>query len=199
MTKPSFFGQLSLFFDAPSVASEFSEGQSEPLCTTQTTRALYELLGPFGHRLQGIFHRMQLAEGVIEDMKRLNPRHADRIHNAFSILYGTPVLEEAPERLYIAHCQELIHRIVEEEDTRTATMAELIAAIRGVSLITPLKRHVIYLYWELFQLLFPGEASSLFGNDDPILADEWDRRQAEELRAGLSVQLSDPQRVVKHD
>lgn len=195
MSKNSCINQLSLLFDVPASFADSRHRHD----TAAPAEALYSLLGPMGHRLREIFHRMQLAEEVIEEMKRLNPRHRDLIHNTFGLLYGTAVLEEAPERLYIAHCQELIHRVIEEGDTRVATISELIAAIRGVSLITPLKRHAVYLYWELFQILFPDEASGVFGGNDPVMADEWDKRQAGDLRTGLLAKLADPNRTLKAD
>ena len=200
MSNTSLFGQLSLIFDPSDSTTDSGSKKpvnSDSICSTSAAQALYDLLGPMGHRLHGIFHRMQIAEKVIDHMKQLNPKHCVLIHQAFGLLYGTAVLEEAPEKLYIAHCQELIHRLIEHEDTRPATMAELISAIQGVSLITPLKRHAIYLYWELFQLVFPDEAPLIFGNNDPIFADEWDRRQAEELQAGLSSKLTVPDRILK--
>ncbi len=199
MSKNSCINQLSLLFDVPASFADSKHCHGTQLGTAASAEALYNLLGPMGHRLRGIFHRMQLAEEVIEEMKRLNPAHRDLIHNTFGLLYGTPVLEEAPERLYIAHCQELIHRAIAQGDTRVATISELITAIRGISLITPLKRYAVYLYWELFQVVFPGEAPGVFGGNDPVMADEWDKRQADDLRIGLLAKLADPNRRVRVD
>lgn len=197
MSKNSVFNQLSLVFNVPTQDAYRHEIQEHQFSADVSVKPLYDLLGPMGCRLQGIFRRMELAEGVIERMKRLNPTQCDLIHNAFGLLHGTPVLEEAPERLYVAHCQEIVHRLTEKVDTRLATMSELIAAISGVSLITPLKRHAIYLYWDLFQLVFPDEAPWLFGDNDPVAADEWDKRLADDLRAGLGAKLTDASRILK--
>ncbi len=201
MSENILFSPLSLVFDgltSPSQPVTQDSSLAED-ANELALNALYELIGPSGGRIRDLFHRMKLAEDVIEQLKRLNPHKAELIHMSFCLMCATPVLEEAPERLYIAHCQELAHRVAEGEDTRAATMSELIAAIHGVSLITPVKRYVIYLYWELFQLVFPEEASTLFKDKDqaPIVADEWDKQQAAELRAGLSRELTIPNRVLK--
>jgi hypothetical protein len=162
-------------------------------------QTLYKLLGPLGSFVRSIFERIEIAEGVIDEKKTARPLQADRIDRSFSLLCGTEVLEEAPHRLYRKHCEELIDRVVAGADTRPPTKAELIAAISGITFITPVKRHVTCLYWRIFTELFPADAQRIEDGDlsDTMIFSSYEQREADELMLGLSRRLTTADRILR--
>lgn len=161
-----------------------------------TTLDARTLLGPsLGGAIETAFQCMEFAEEEIAAAKTRHPLDGDLIHRAFSVLCPSEPLRTAGEKLYRAHCQELIERIREGRDTRAATKAELIAVLSALSLQAPLDRSTSFLYWELFGALFPRAAETLREETGPVAADAFDKDQARELERKLSRRLAVPSRV----
>ena len=168
---------------------------------TQSTRKTNTLdartlLGPsLGSAIENAFRCMEFAEDEIAAAKARHPLDAELIHRTFSVLCPSEPLRAAGEKLYRAHCQELIERVREGKDARAATKAELIAVLSALSLQAPLDRSATFLYWELFGVLFPSASEKLREEVGPVTADVSDKDQACELERKLCRKLSVPARV----
>ncbi len=118
---------------------------------------------PNGSRLLRCFDNMEEAENQIYNGFCRWPDEAEVIDRVFPALYSTEILGTTGYNLYVAHMIELIDRVGSgNHDLETATDGEVIAAIHGISLITPTRKFVGQGYWHLFQKIFPGKARELY-------------------------------------
>jgi hypothetical protein len=102
-----------------------------------------------------------IADRTIRRMQGLYPDFADIIDKSFEVLTPTePLMDKSPE-LYEAHCKELIVRRISGENIKSATDAEIIAALSDLSLKAPLKRDCVYVMQKLFSKLFPDQLQGL--------------------------------------
>ena len=166
---------------------------------THNTVAVAEtILGrPLATHLEILFECMELAEKEIASAKQRSPEHAERLHTAFLALQpSTPLLHRCPERLFRAHCRELLERVTKSHDLRPATTAEVVAVLSAMSLEHPLDRPATVLYWEGFTALFPEEATRVRAEIGPVAADSRDRECARELEAKLRKKLAVPSRTL---
>ena len=109
-----------------------------------------------GPNIGAFFDMMGAAEEEIATAKeQLPPDDADTIHDAFRLLMPTPPL--STDRLYRAHCQQTIARLVAAEDTRPGTDAEILGAMMATSLRAPLTSQGQRFYQRTFARCFPDE------------------------------------------
>ena len=147
---------------------------------------------PHADRLLRSFDNMEEAEDQIYAGFGRYPEQAQLIDRVLPALYSTNVLATTGYDLYVAHIKCLIDRVGQgDTDVSVATDAEVIAAIHGISLITPTKKFVGQGYWLLFQRLFPGKAREL-GDDMDIFAMpkwEYEREQVFDFVEGIRRKL----------
>lgn len=149
-------------------------------------------------RLDSLFRCMELAEEAITAAKARTPEHATQLHAAFRALQPSePILASGAEKLYPAHCHELLDRVAAGEDLRAATTAEVLGALSVASLEFPLDRPMTYLYWQLFSQLFPADAVAVGSGLEPIAADSTDRERARSFEARLRRKLAVKERSAK--
>ena len=115
-----------------------------------------EHMGPF----TAAFNLMELAEEVIRKAIEAEPDEAKKglIKNIFKYLAPHQIMLDKP-RLFEAHCQELINRLLTNIDLLPATDAEILAAIVEGSFKAPLSRDGAAAYARLFVKLFPEQAA----------------------------------------
>ena len=102
-----------------------------------------------------------IADRTIREMQEVYPDFAGIIDQSFEALTPTePLMDKSPE-LYEAHRKELIVRRISGENIKSATDAEIIAAISDLSLRAPLIRDCVYVMQKLFKKLFPGKLPDL--------------------------------------
>jgi hypothetical protein len=77
---------------------------------------------------------------------------AERIGASFALLRPTHPLMERNDRLYRAHCKELLDRVAVGADTRPGTAAECCVALSQVSLQVPLSTSAAGLYARMWRL-----------------------------------------------
>lgn len=155
------------------------------------------LLGAgLGGAIESVLQCMELAEEEIAAAKGAHPLAADLTHRAFAIMCPSAVLRDGGEKLYRAHCRELLERVHLEKDTRPGTTAEVVAVLSTISFRAPLDRHATVLYWQLFEELFPGEAERIRGEAGAYSADAFDREQARVLEEKLRRKLRVASRVL---
>ncbi len=160
----------------------------------ETTNDLFtaasELLGAgVASTIAHTFRCMEIAEEEISAAKARRPLLATQLHDGFRELCPPQVLREAGERLYRAHCRELLDRIATGSPLRPATTAELLAVLQAMSLAAPLERAATVLYWDRFGELFPADAARIRSEVGPLAADSYDQVRAKELEAKLRRQL----------
>lgn len=139
------------------------------------------------------FDNMEEAEDQLYMGYGRYPDRAQVIDRVFPALYSTQVIRTAGYNTYLAHIRELINRVGEgNEDLTTATDAEVIAAIHGISLITPTKPFVGRGYWYLFQRIFPRQAKVLAGDMEIFEMPKWDydKEQVFDFIGGLRKKLT---------
>jgi hypothetical protein len=99
----------------------------------------------------GVFGRIEVAEEEIERYmeKATDEKTRQRIDDAFLGLQPTPVLKHSPaiDRLYRGYVRELLQRILDGEDTRPGTYAEIAVVMSEVSQVTPLSKEASTLYF----------------------------------------------------
>lgn len=89
------------------------------------------------------------AESEIEQAMGRHPDHADRIWHSFSLVVPTCDLVTFNETVYRTHCRELLERIAAAEETRLATAAECLPALREASRVAPMNPTGFGLYMRL--------------------------------------------------
>ncbi|MFI5986815.1 hypothetical protein ACIBEA_38885 [Streptomyces sp. NPDC051555] len=77
------------------------------------------------------------------------------IWRAFPLLRPTHNRFHTSERLYRAHAAELLDRLAEGKNPRSATAAEMMAVLMESSLPAPLNSGAAHLYMRLFSQAFP--------------------------------------------
>lgn len=141
------------------------------------------------------FSRMELAEEEIEAAKRRHPLATGRIHRTFLHLCPSPALSAAPEKLFRAHCTELLERVAAGDDLRPGTTAEVLAVLSELSLAAPLDRAHTLLFVKLFSDLFPEAAAKMQSENEPPAADRYERERIAELEASFRKKLRVPDRL----
>lgn len=111
----------------------------------------------FGH-LGAIFQQMEWSEDEVRAAMGRDPEHADQLWHSFSILTPTSDTLGGGERLYRAHCQELLQRVSAGTDTRPPTLAEMAACCCDTSQLAPMTTAGTGLYLSIFNRLFPSDA-----------------------------------------
>lgn len=158
----------------------------------ETTNDLFtaanEFLGAhLGSTIAHAFRCMEIAEEEIAAAKVRFPLVASQLHDGFRELCPPVVLREAGERLYRAHCREMLARIAGGTPVGPATTAEILAVLQAMSLAAPLERAATALYWERFAETFPADAARLRSETAP-----WPPRpdRAKKLEGELRRQLA---------
>lgn len=153
---------------------------------------LSEYMPDFGF-FSRCFSNMEEAEDQLYMGYGRYPERAQQIDRLFPAMYMSSVLKSGGYNLYVAHLIQLVNRVGEGCDTvSVATDAEVLAAIHGISLITPTKKFVGQGYWHLFQKLFPRKSRQLKGEIDPIFpmpTTAYERDQVFDFIEGLRKKL----------
>lgn len=158
---------------------------------TRTTERLNAILSPQeAGAITQTFRRMEIAEREIARAKEEFPLLATQIHESFRALCPTEPLRRLSDKVYRHHCRELLERVASGRDLRPGTDAELVAVISEASLAAPPDRATTYLYWQLFERVFPGEAGVIREDLGPVHADDYDRVRAKELEQSLRRKLA---------
>ena len=136
-----------------------------------------------GKMLAGLFEQMEWAEDEIKKHQRRHPKHANRIYHSFKLMTPTHELM-GQEFVYRSHVRELLARVVNGQDTRPGTAAEICITCCESSQVAPLTDTAAGLYGRMWKAAgFPG--------------DQFDHRQ--ELHEALSGSLiDDAEREMRH-
>jgi len=112
------------------------------------------LIGPrFSNALDRLFRAMEIAEEEIAKAQERWPGKKEELWSAFRYLgTGTCSIPGGyADRVYRAHCREILERIVRGEDLRPGTDAECMVALCEMSQVTPLHFPAVCLYRKLFE------------------------------------------------
>lgn len=134
-----------------------------------------------------VFERITWAE---EEISKAMARHGEQpppegkrgtgpIWNAFRLLRSTHQRLGA-ERLYRAHCHELLDRVAKGEDTRPATDAEIIVILQEAALAAPLNEGAVCLFFRLALRSIPEMARALGSEIDMTAYESIHGRKADE-------------------
>jgi len=102
-----------------------------------------------------ILDQAAIADEMIAQRMPVQGEKKDLLYGSFMTLRPAMPM---PDRLYRAHCAELLDRVVSGEDYQRPTRAELLAAIQKISLVVPTQDKAAALYARLFIELFPDLA-----------------------------------------
>jgi hypothetical protein len=120
--------------------------------------AMRAALGPVGNVLEECFRRVALAEEAIARLSAQHPRRARQLHGAFRILCWRLQVSVCDE-VYIAHAEELLERVVKDEDTSFGTHAEVLVCLSTLSLRAPFAAQPAALFALLFRRIFKREVN----------------------------------------
>ena len=123
-----------------------------------------QFMGAAGNVLLDLFECIGKAEEIIAQMMAEYPDHRDEIWKSFSILRTTEPLRGKSMGLYEHHCRELIWRVINNEDVKLATDAELAGFLSDLSCKAPLNIDCVHVFHDLFQRIFPDKN---IGSDNP--------------------------------
>ena len=145
--------------------------------------------------IDSIFNQMSVAEEEIQKGQWRWPKNRDMVWGVFSALMTTDPIREFPERLYRAHCAELIDRVGalgpvaknKRIDLSLATDAELCGACSTASMKGSLSQEAQLTYVNAFERIFgeetldmwapqetwPGQAEEVEHKFKKKLAQEW--------------------------
>lgn len=133
------------------------------MSTEKILAAIGELGGP-ANVLSRVFSEMEWAEDEIAQAQKRHPAKAALLWEQFMLMHTDVPLPG--ERVYRAHCRELLERVAAGGDTRPPTDAELCGAYCQASLAGPPPHGAVVAYMRAFTRLFPGEARELFKDVD---------------------------------
>ena len=110
-----------------------------------------------GKMLAGLFEQMEWAEDEIEKHQRRHPANSDRIYHSFKLMTPTHELM-GQEFVYRSHVRELLARVVNGQDTRLGTAAEICITCCESSQVAPLTDTAAGLYGRMWKAAgFPGD------------------------------------------
>lgn len=124
---------------------------------------LETLVDTLHDEMSSVFARMDIAEQEIE---KSQARHRETGRGK---LWGSFHLLKAPlenEIIYRVHCREILDRVAAGTDTRPATDAEMINALRAASRVSPLSSAAACLYFRITARSFPGLWAKAGDNTD---------------------------------
>jgi len=85
-------------------------------------------------RLQNFFDLVAIAEEEIAAAIQRYPQQAVALWDQFKMLSPSAALSRLTSQVYRAHCRELLERVAAGEDTRPATLAEILVTVSDESL-----------------------------------------------------------------
>lgn len=138
-----------------------------------------------GRDIAGIFEHMKIAERVIARKQKEHPSKVAIISDAFKYLAGNEHFTGKASRLYEAHCEEIIERVITGLNLSPGTDAEIASVLSELSLQAPLNSDHAYVYQTMFKKVF-GE---VFTEDVPLISESYSGRSKEivsRLRKKLS-------------
>ena len=132
----------------------------------QITKGLIgEVFGDNARRIYNLFSCMEIAEEVIANAQQIYPERKEEIFESFRFLKPSPLLQFSgfhnPE-LFGHHAQEIVERIVRDEDIEPATTAELVSVFCEASLLNPLSHDYVVAYAKVFAAVFPTQAEEIW-------------------------------------
>ena len=177
---------LSLFDDTPTPDKTMGRPtESSGTCAGMSAENMFGIVGEesLGRALDSVFEQMEIAETRIEEFKTRHPGLQKEIHDAFSVLRPSELVQKTPTPVYRAHADELLRRIVEagsveDAGTEVATDAECLVAISEASLRSPLPREATWAFVYLMESVFENPEEKI-GSDVPLPSpsSEWDTEQ----------------------
>lgn len=191
---------MTLFlFDDATTSDETMEHPTES--AGMSAEDMFGLIGEefFGRALGSVFEQMEIAETRIEEFKTRHSDLQDEIHEAFSVLRPSELVQQTPAPVYRAHADELLRRIVEAGSvegagTEVATDAECLIAISEASLQSPLPREATWAFAYLMESVFENPEEQI-GSDVPLPSpsSEWETEQRDreirEIRSKVTPSL----------
>ncbi|ALG06330.1 hypothetical protein [Kibdelosporangium phytohabitans] len=135
----------------------------------------------------------KVAEEEIAKAMARHPASKDRIWHSFGLLTDSPHVTVRPERLFRAHCREILDRVAQDDDTRPGTNAEILTLLHQISVTVPLTIEPYSLFIRLWPSTMPEHQD---------LVSDIDHREAlfgselDDLEAKARAKLADPDRVL---
>ncbi len=121
-----------------------------------TSTALTGLLEDVSRGLAGLFEQMDWAEDEIEQAMRRSSSDSDTLCHCFILLTPTHELM-GQEWVYRSHCREILNRVINGQDTRSGTAAELCCNLCDASQAAPMTTSGTGLYFRMWSQAFPSK------------------------------------------
>lgn len=115
-----------------------------------TTKLFDDIMG----QANNLFALMDDVEVMIAEYQRKHPAKKAELWDAFKTVMPTHNMTMYRKELFLAHCEELLDRIVAGEDLRPATNAEILAVFVRVSAAAPFHGNAAYAYYVTFAKVF---------------------------------------------
>lgn len=113
------------------------------------TREVFEMLDMGAYT--AIFDLMEIAEDEILKAQKRHPDRAEHLWDkGFSLCCPSPVLGNVTDKIYRAHCAEILDRLAQDQDTGIATEAEILWSLSTLSKAAPLNHDAAAAFRQLF-------------------------------------------------
>jgi hypothetical protein len=124
--------------------------------------------GPAFEDMAEVFRRIKIADEAIKAFAKRSPFHESALDRSFLALRwqlpGT-----VPDRVYRAHVEELLQRVIAGESLVEGTRAEVMFALSGTTLIAALGQQAAALYKQLFSEIWGADSSFT----QPVSREPW--------------------------
>lgn len=111
------------------------------------------MVGGPGGKLADLLGMCFPLEDEIEKAQARHPDKAEELWDTFKMLYAGLFVEH-DEKIYRAHCAELLDRVANREDLEVPTQAELLIMLHESSMEAPLTRTAGAVYIDLFEEIY---------------------------------------------
>ena len=135
-----------------------------------TQKLLGEVFGDNARRINNLFTCVEIAEEAIAEAQQIYPEKKEEISDSFRFLKPSRLLQLSGyhnSELYRHHAQEILERIVHDEDIEPATIAELVSVFCEASLLNPLSHNYVVTYAKVFTAVFPTKAGKHIASTSP--------------------------------
>lgn len=153
----------------------------------------FDAIGFDARHIYGIFEYVDIAEKFIEDTIRQQPHRASDIWDTFKLLQPSTKMMKMHMKLYDSHIRELMQRILNGEDLKPATRAEILIAMSDVASVIPIHNCGAYLFSRLFKQIFGAKHPTVTAIDSVKLNEPY-AGAADEMESELRHKLRDDNR-----
>lgn len=143
--------------------------------------------------IYGVFEYVDIADKFIEDTIRKYPDRAPELWDTFKLLQPSTKMMKMHHKVYDHHIRELMQRVLNGDDLKPATRAEIQVEMSEVSQVIPIHNRGAFLFSRLFKQIF-GATHRIVQDIDTVALNEPYKGAADEMESELRHKLRNEDR-----